>query len=116
MFTINESEKEYRPGDGGLKCLMKDSKMNFVIVQFQPSQDFKAYYHNTMRENPFIPGGEINIVVNGTVHHLKQGDLIRIEPLKAHCCFNPYRQTVKVTSTLAPFQEADKMEVDDYKF
>ena len=55
-------------------------------------------------------------MVDGTVHHLKQGDLIHIEPLEVHYCFNPYGQTVKMISTLAPFQEADKVEIDDYKF
>ena len=116
MFIINESEKEYRFGDSGPKYLMKGPRMNFAVVQLQPGQDFKAHYHNIMEEDFFILEGEINIVVDGTVHHLKQGDLIHIEPLEVHYCFNPYGQTVKMISTLAPFQEADKVEIDDYKF
>ena len=116
MFIINESEKEYRFGDSGPKYLMKGPRMNFAVVQFQPGQDFKAHYHNIMEEDFFILEGEINIVVDGTVHHLKQGDLIHIEPLEVNYCFNPYGQTVKMISTLAPFQEADKVEIDDYKF
>ena len=86
MFIINESEKEYRFGDSGPKYLMKGPRMNFAVVQFQPGQDFKAHYHNIMEENFHILQGKID------------------------------GQTVKMISTLAPFQEADKVEIDDYKF
>ena len=76
MFIVNESEKEYRFGNSGPKYLMKGPRMNFAVVQFQPGEDFKAHYHNIMEEDFFILEGEIDIVVDGTVHHLKQGDLI----------------------------------------
>ncbi|MFT4106073.1 MAG: cupin domain-containing protein [Lacrimispora sp.] len=116
MFIVNESEKEYRFGDSGPKYLMKGPRMNFAIVQFHPGQDFTAHYHNVMEENFYILEGEINIVVDGVVHHLKPGDLIHIDPLKVHYCFNPYKETVKMISTLAPFQEVDKVEIENYTF
>lgn len=64
----------------------------------------------------FILEGEINIVVDGVVHHLKQGDFIHIEPSEVHYCFNPYKSRVKMISTLAPYQQVDKVEVEDYTF
>ncbi|MCC8026427.1 MAG: cupin domain-containing protein [Clostridium sp.] len=116
MYIVNESEKEFRFGDSGPKYLMKGPRMNFAVVQFQTGQDFKAHYHNTMEENFFILEGEINIVVDGTVHHLKEGDLIHIEPSEIHYCFNPYDKPVKMISTLAPYVEVDKVELDNYTF
>lgn len=117
MFILNENDKEYRFSDNsGPKYLMKGPRMNFAIVQFHPGQDFKAHYHNIMEENFYILEGEINIVVDGTVHHLKAGDFIHIEPSEIHYCFNPYKQAVKMISTLAPFEEIDKVEVDNYTF
>lgn len=116
MFIVNENEREYRFGDSGPKYLMKGPRMNFAVVQFQPGQDFKAHYHNVMEEDFFILEGKIDIVVEGTVYTLKQGDLIHIEPSESHYCVNPYDAAVKMISTLAPYQETDKVEIDDFSY
>lgn len=116
MYIIKESEKEFRFGDSGPKYLMKGPRMNFAIVQFKPGEDFAAHYHNVMEEDFFVLEGKINIAVDGVVYRLEQGDFIHIEPSEVHYCFNPYLQTVKMISTLAPFQEVDKVEVKNYKF
>ncbi|BDF33708.1 MULTISPECIES: cupin domain-containing protein [Extibacter] len=112
MFIINENEKEYRFGDSGPKYLMKGPRSNFAVVQFQAGQDFKAHYHNIMEENFFILEGEVDIIVDGTTHTLKAGDLIHIEPEEVHYVVNNSGGPVKMISTLAPYQESDKIEVD----
>ena len=91
---------------------MKGPRMNFALVQFMPGQDFRAHYHNVMEENFFILEGKIDIVVDGTVHTLSKGDLIHIEPGEVHYCRNAYDVPVKMVSTLAPYQEVDKVEVE----
>ncbi len=116
MFVINENEREYRFGDNGPKYLMKGPRMNFALVQFMPGQSFKAHYHNIMEENFYILEGKIDIVVDGIVHSLEKGDLIHIEPKEIHFCINNYDVPVKMVSTLAPHQEVDKVEVDDYSY
>lgn len=117
MFIVNENEKKYRFDDNsGPKYLMKGPRMNFAVVLFHPGQDFKAHYHNIMEEDFFILEGEVNVVVDGTVHHLKEGDLIHIEPSEVHYCYNPYEKDVKMISTLAPYEEVDKVEIDNYTF
>jgi len=116
MFIVNENEKEYRFGDSGPKYLMKGPRMNFALVQFKAGQDFNAHYHNIMEEDFFILEGEIDIVVDGKVNHLKKGDLIHIEPGEIHYCINNSAADVKMVSTLAPFQEVDKVEVENYKY
>ena len=99
MYIVNENEKEYRFGDSGPKYLMKGPRMNFAVVQFMPGQDFKAHYHNVMEENFFILEGRIDI-----------------EPSEIHYCINNYDTPVKMISTLAPYQESDKVEVDNYTY
>ncbi len=116
MFIVDEKDHEYRFKDSGPKYLMKGPRSNFALVQFQPGQDFKAHYHNIMEENFFILEGEVDIVVDGTVHHLTQGQLIHIEPTEVHYVINNSAQAVKMVSTLAPYQEVDKVEVEDYKY
>lgn len=116
MFIISENEREYRFGDNGPKYLMKGPRMNFALVQFMPGQSFKAHYHNVMEENFFILNGEIDIVVDGVVNHLLPGQLIHIEPGEVHFCINNYDKPVKMVSTLAPYQQVDKVEVEDYTY
>lgn len=116
MFIINEQEREYRFGDSGPKYLMKGPRSNFAIVQFQAGQDFTAHYHDVMEENFFILEGEVDIVVDDVVHHLKPGDLIHIEPKEVHYVVNRSSSAMKMISTLAPYMEKDKTEVPDYRF
>lgn len=116
MYVLNEKDKEFRFKDSGPKYLMKGPRMNFAVVQFKPGQDFPAHYHNIMEENFFILEGEIDIVVDGKVNHLKKGDFIHIEPGEIHYCINNYDKNIVMISTLAPFQESDKVEVKDYKY
>ena len=111
MFIINENDREYRYGDSGPKYLMKGPRSNFAVVQFPAGKDFKAHYHNIMEENFFILQGKVDIEVDGVVHTLSKGDLIHIEPGEVHYVINRYEETVKMISTLAPYQEVDKVEV-----
>ena len=112
MYIVHEEDKEYRFGDSGPKYLMKGPRMNFALVQFQAGQDFKAHYHNVMEENFYILEGEVDIEVDGVAHTLKKGQMIHIEPKEVHYVINRSNGPVKMVSTLAPFQEVDKVEVD----
>lgn len=116
MFVVHEDDFEYRFGDSGPKYLMKGPRMNFALVQFQPDQDFTAHYHNIMEENFYILNGEVDIVVDGKVNHLTKGQMIHIEPGEVHYVINNSGSSMKMVSTLAPFQESDKVEVPDYKY
>lgn len=116
MFVLNENEKEYRFGDSGPKYLMKGPRMNFALVQFMPGEDFSAHYHNVMEENFFILEGEVDIVVDGIVNHMKPGDFIHIEPTEVHYVKNVSSKPVKMVSALAPHEDPDKIEVKDYKY
>lgn len=113
MFIIHENEREYRFGDSGPKYLMKGPRMNFALVRFNPGEDFQAHYHNIMEENFFILEGKIDIVVDGVKHTLGPGELIHIEPGEVHYCVNAYDKPIKMISTLAPYQEVDKVNVDN---
>ncbi len=116
MFIINEKDREYRFGNSGPKYLMKGPRMNFAVVQFQAGENFKAHYHNVMEENFFILEGEVDIVVDGITHHLVPGDLIHIEPGETHYVINQSDSAVKMISTLAPFQDSDKVDVENYTY
>ena len=116
MYIVDEKDFEYRFGDSGPKYLMKGPRMNYALVRFNAGQDFGAHYHNIMEENFYILEGEIDIVVDGVVNHLTEGQMIHIEPGEVHYCYNRYDKPVKMVSTLAPFQEKDKVEVPDYTY
>lgn len=116
MYIVNENDREYRFGDSGPKYLMKGPRMNFAVVRFNPGQDFPAHYHNVMEENFYILEGKIDIVVDGVVNKLEAGQMIHIEPGEIHYCINPYDQPIKMISTLAPYQEVDKVDVENYTY
>lgn len=116
MFTLNENDREYRFGESGPKYLMKGPRMNFAIVRFRPGEDFQAHYHNVMEENFFILEGKVDIVVDGKKTVLSAGDFIHIEPGEVHYLKNTYNEPVKMVSTLAPFQEVDKVTVENPEY
>ena len=113
MYIIDEKDKEYRFGDSGPKYLVQGPRMNFAIVQFMPGQDFHAHYHEVMEENFYILEGNVTIVVNGEPNTFGPGQLIHIEPLEVHYLINNSSSVVRMVASLAPFQQADKIEVDN---
>jgi quercetin dioxygenase-like cupin family protein len=115
MFIVNEKDKEYRFGDNGPKYLMRGPRMNFALVQFMPGQDFRAHYHEEMEENFYILEGSVTIVVDGKVYTLSPGEFIHIEPREVHYLINKSPSVVRMVSTLAPYREVDKIEVDNPK-
>ncbi len=116
MYIVNEEDKEYRFGDSGPKYLMKGPRMNIALVQFQAGQDFKAHYHNVMEENFYILEGEVDIVVDGVVNHLRPGQMIHIEPGEIHYVVNNSGAPMKMISTLAPYTNPDKVDVENYTY
>jgi quercetin dioxygenase-like cupin family protein len=113
MYIVDEKDRQYRFGENGPKYLMRGPLSNFAIVQFMPGQDFRAHYHKVMEENFYILEGTATIVVDGTPHSLTQGQFIHIEPEEVHYVINRSSSVMRMVSTLAPFQESDKIEVEN---
>ncbi|MCL2719781.1 MAG: cupin domain-containing protein [Treponema sp.] len=115
MYIVDEKDKEYRFGDWGPKYLMQGPRMNFALVQFKPGQDFQAHYHEVMEENFYVIEGTITIVVDGKPCEVSAGQLIHIEPGEIHYVINKSSSTVKMIASLAPYKDADKVEVENPK-
>ena len=113
MYIVDEKNKQYRFGDSGPKYLMKGPRMNFALVRFMPGQDFHAHYHKIMEENFYILEGTVIIVVDNVAHTLIPGQFIHIEHYEVHYVINRSSSPVRMVSSLAPFQEDDKIEVDN---
>jgi quercetin dioxygenase-like cupin family protein len=113
MFIVDEKDREYRNGDNGPKYLMKGPRMNFAIVQFMPGADFQAHYHKVMEEDFYVLEGEVTVVVDNVPHTLTRGQLIHIEPGEVHYVINRSAKPVRMVSTLAPYREVDKVEVEN---
>jgi quercetin dioxygenase-like cupin family protein len=115
MYIIDEKDKEYRFGDSGPKYLVQGPRLNFAVVQFHPGQDFQAHYHSVMEENFYILEGTMPIVVDGIPHDLSPGQLIHIEPNEVHYVINRSSSVARMIASLAPYQDSDKVEVENPK-
>lgn len=115
MYVVDEKDEAYRFGDSGPKYLMKGPRSNFALVRFNPGQDFGAHYHEIMEENFYVLEGKIDIYVDDVKHTLVAGELMHIEPGEVHYVRNPYDEPIVMISTLAPYQEVDKIEVPDFQ-
>ncbi len=112
MFTVSESEKEYRFGDSGPKYLMRGPRISCGIVVLKPGQDFKGHYHQIMEENFLMLEGQLDFYIDGKPVTCKAGELIHVEPNEAHYLINNSNETAKAVFILAPFTENDKVEVE----
>ena len=113
MFIVNEREREYRFGESGPKYLLRGPHLNFAVVRLRPGEIFHAHYHNVMEENFYDLEGQVDIVMDGMKYVLNTGGLIHIEPKEVHYLVDSYDQPVKMVTVLAPYQEMDKVNVDD---
>ena len=114
MFVLDEKDREYRFGDSGPKYLMKGPKYNISVVRFNTGEDFTAHYNEIMEENFYVLEGKIDIYVDSSKVTLSKGQFIHIEPKEVHYVKNPYDKPIVMVSTLAPYQEVDKIEVLDF--
>ncbi|MGX7030354.1 cupin domain-containing protein [Vagococcus zengguangii] len=114
-MIIDEKNLEYRFGDSGPKYLMKGPRSNFALVRFNPKEDFPAHYHEYMEENFYVLEGKIDIYIDDEKFTLSKGQFIHIEPTCVHYVNNPYDEPITMISTLAPYHEIDKIEVQNYK-
>ena len=116
MYIVNEEDKEYRFGDSGPKYLMKGPRMNFALVQFQAGQDFKAHYHNVMEEEflhsrgrgGYRRGRRGQPPASGSDDPHRAGEI--------HSCRQQPGAPMKMISTLAPYTNPDKVDVENYTY
>ena len=66
-----------------------------------------------IRDSFYILEGKVDIVVDNVCHTLTEGDFIHIEPGEVHYVKNAYDKPIKMVSTLAPYQEVDKVNVEN---
>ena len=77
MFTVKESEKEYRFGDSGPKYLMRGPRIGCGVVVLKPGQDFKGHYHKVMEENFFLLEGKLDFYIDDQKVRLDTGNHVQ---------------------------------------
>ncbi|MDR3357121.1 MAG: cupin domain-containing protein, partial [Spirochaetaceae bacterium] len=66
-------------------------------------------------ENFYILEGGVDIYVDNVKHTLTKGQFIHIEPHEVHYLINASGAPVKLVSSLAPYRQSDKIEVENPK-
>ena len=54
--------------------------------------------------------------MDGVVNHLRPGQMIHIEPGEIHYVVNHSDKPMKMISTLAPYTNPDKVDVENYTY
>ena len=90
-------------------------KYQWVPTRVHTRKIDRMVAHNVMEENFYILEGEVDIVVDNVVHHLTKGQFIHIEPKEVHYVINRSNAVMRMVSSLAPFQDSDKVEVENPK-
>jgi quercetin dioxygenase-like cupin family protein len=110
MFTVKETEKEYRFGDSGPKYLMRGPRIGCGVVVLKPGQDFKGHYHKVMEENFFLLEGQLDFYIDDKKVTVGAGELIHVEPSESHYLVNNSDQPAKAFFILGPYTDNDKFE------
>jgi mannose-6-phosphate isomerase-like protein (cupin superfamily) len=113
MFILNEKEREYRHGDHGPKYLEKGPRMNFGLVQVLVGEEVSCHVHQVMQESFYILEGTVTMFIDGKECVLEKGDYIHLEPGETHKVCNYGDTIVKMVVTAAPFQENDKVMIEN---
>ena len=108
MEHINESEKEYRNKDSGVKYLFTGPKLDLGIMLLKPGETMGGHYHETVEEIFYFPEGGPVIIVNGVEMQVKDGDSFRMEPHDTHDIKNITAKEIKIIFMKSPSIPEDK--------
>ncbi len=108
MQRVNEHDQDYRDGDHGVKYLCRWPKIDWGVIRLRPGDALGAHYHERVEETFYFPSGAPKIVVNGEDHHVKPGDMFRMEPEDRHDIVNDSDEVVDIVFIKCPFDKTDK--------
>lgn len=109
MERVNENNMLYRNGDSGPKYLFRGPKMEWGVIRFNPAQTLGAHFHNEVEETFFFISGSPQIIINGEIYRVKEGDAFRILPKETHDIVNDSSQPIKIIFIKVPYLPNDKV-------
>jgi len=109
MEKVNESEREYRNGDSGVKYLFRGPKIDWGVLFLNPGQSKAATYHNEVEEIFYVVEGQAAFYIDDVKHELVAGDAVRLVPPERHAAVNEGERPVKLVFIKCPYLPQDKV-------
>jgi quercetin dioxygenase-like cupin family protein len=109
MEKVNESEREYRNGDSGVKYLFRGPKIDWGVLFLHPGQSMAAHYHNEVEEIFYVVEGQAAFYIDDVKHELVAGDAVRLVPPERHAAVNESERPVKLVFIKCPYLPQDKV-------
>ena len=109
MQKVNEHEQKYRDGDHGVKYFFRGPNLDWGVILLRPGDALGAHYHRKVEETFYFTSGAPKIVVNGTAHRVKPGDVFRLEPEDRHDIVNDSSAEARAVFIKFPFDKDDKV-------
>lgn len=76
----------------------------FQVVRFDHGEQIADHYHEQTQEVFLVLAGKGRIVLNGTTHYAKRGDIFLIEPFDAHAIYTDHDRVFSPRLTIAIFK------------
>lgn len=109
MQRVNEKEQAYRHRDSGPKYLMRGPRFEWGIIRLKPGEELGRHGHREVEETFYFFEGAPTIVVDGTPHQVREGDVFRLEPGERHDIVNDTPEAVRLIFIKTPYLPGDKM-------
>jgi len=109
MLKFNESERPYRNGDSGPKYLVQGPHWDGGLALFKPGQSLGAHRHLRVSETFICLDGFGTILVNGTAHPFRTGDVVILEPGETHDICNTGATDLRFLFIKSPYHPDDRV-------
>lgn len=108
MQKVSETDCDYRNGDWGVKYFLRGPKIDWGIILLKPGQEMGEHGHQQVEETFYFMQGGGQMIVDGTPHDARQGDVYRLEPPERHNIRNDTGSETRIIFIKTPYLPEDK--------
>jgi quercetin dioxygenase-like cupin family protein len=111
MERVNEHDKSYRNGEGGVKYLFRGPNIDWGVIRFAAGEQLGPHKHAEVEETFYFPASEPLMIVNGQELRVRKGDAFRISPGESHNIINDTGSPADAVFIKSVYRPQDKIDL-----